>query len=107
MNMPRSDLAQAVDAAAKPLELAVVLPTFNERNNLETLVARLDEALRGIAWEAIVVDDNSPDGTSDTARAITSQCATCVRASRRIEWRSLWGGRCWISVSGLPLETCI
>lgn len=88
MNMPRSDLAQAVDAAAKPLELAVVLPTFNERKNLETLVDRLDEALQGVAWEAIVVDDNSPDGTADTAREISLRDPR-LRVIQRIGRRGL------------------
>jgi dolichol-phosphate mannosyltransferase len=88
MNMPRSELAQAVDAAAKPLELAVVLPTFNERNNLETLVERLDEALRGVAWEAIVVDDNSPDGTAETARQISLRDPR-LRVIQRIGRRGL------------------
>lgn len=88
MNMPRSDLAQAVDAAAKPLELAVVLPTFNERNNLETLLERLDGALAGIAWEAIVVDDNSPDGTAETARALSLRDPR-LRVIQRIGRRGL------------------
>ena len=52
------------------LRLAIVLPTFNERGNLRAMVERLDAALGSIAWEAIVVDDNSPDGTADEARAI-------------------------------------
>jgi dolichol-phosphate mannosyltransferase len=88
MNITRSDLAQAVHAAAKPLELAIVLPTFNERKNLETLVVRLDEALQGIAWEAIVVDDNSPDGTADTARDISLRDSR-VRVIQRIGRRGL------------------
>jgi len=88
MNMPRSDLAQAVHAAAKPLELAIVLPTFNERNNLATLVERLDAALAGVAWEAIVVDDNSPDGTAETARQI-SLVDPRLRVIQRIGRRGL------------------
>jgi dolichol-phosphate mannosyltransferase len=88
MNITRSDLAQAVHAAAKPLELAVVLPTFNERKNLESLVERLDHALQGIAWEAIVVDDNSPDGTADTARAISLRDPR-LRVIQRIGRRGL------------------
>ena len=47
------------------IRLGVVLPTYNERKNLRAMVERLDQALAGISWEAIVVDDNSPDGTSD------------------------------------------
>ncbi len=88
MNVPHPDLAQALNAAAKPLELAVVLPTFNERANLETLVERLDAALDGIAWEAIVVDDNSPDGTADTARAISLRDPR-LRVIQRIGRRGL------------------
>ena len=45
-------------------ELSIVVPTFKERGNVAELVRRLDAALAGIAWEAIFVDDNSPDGTA-------------------------------------------
>ena len=54
----------------QPLQLGIVLPTYNERGNIRGMVQRLDEALAGVAWEVIVVDDNSPDGTADEARAI-------------------------------------
>jgi dolichol-phosphate mannosyltransferase len=70
------------------LRLGVVLPTYNERGNLRTLLARLDAALAGIAWEAIVVDDNSPDGTADEARAIARE-DTRVRVLQRIGRRGL------------------
>lgn len=53
-----------------PLELAVVVPTFNERGNVATLVERLDRALAGRHWEVIFVDDDSPDGTADAVRAL-------------------------------------
>jgi dolichol-phosphate mannosyltransferase len=52
------------------LQLAVILPTFNERKNIAPMVERLDAALKGLAWEAIFVDDNSPDGTAEEARRI-------------------------------------
>ena len=48
----------------EPLQLAVVVPTFNEHGNVAALVERLRTALQGIRWEAIFVDDNSPDGTA-------------------------------------------
>ena len=70
------------------LQLAVILPTLNERKNLRRLVDRLDAALAGIRWEAIFVDDNSPDGTSDEARAI-SQADPRVRVIQRIGRRGL------------------
>ncbi|NWP47789.1 glycosyltransferase, partial [Escherichia coli] len=57
-------------APAADLELAVVIPTFNERANVPLLVEKLDAALQGRNWEAVFVDDDSPDGTADAARAL-------------------------------------
>src|SRR5262245_12798098 len=70
------------------LQLAIILPTFNERANLRSLVQRLDAALKGIAWEAVVVDDNSPDGTADEARAISLEDSR-LRVIQRIGRRGL------------------
>ncbi len=80
--------AKSVAAAARPLELAVVLPTLNERGNLHALVERLNAALEGLSWEAIFVDDNSPDGTSDEARAISLRNPR-IRVIQRIGRRGL------------------
>ncbi len=41
------------------VELTVVIPTFNEKDNVGLLVERLHTTLAGIAWEAIFVDDDS------------------------------------------------
>ena len=70
------------------LDLAVVIPTFNEQANVATLVAHLDRALGGIAWEAIFVDDNSPDGTADAAREL-ARVDRRVRVIQRIGRRGL------------------
>ncbi len=51
-------------------ELSVILPTYNEAANLPALAAALNAALAGIDWEAIVVDDDSPDGTADAVAAL-------------------------------------
>ncbi|MCP5397186.1 MAG: glycosyltransferase family 2 protein [Sphingomonadaceae bacterium] len=53
------------------LRLAVILPTLNERDNLAPLVERIESALGPEGWEAIIVDDDSKDGTADEARRIT------------------------------------
>jgi dolichol-phosphate mannosyltransferase len=76
--------------AGSPLQLSVIVPTFNERDNVVTLVQRLDVALAGIAWEVIFVDDNSPDGTSDVVRMLARQDSR-VRCIRRIGRRGLSG----------------
>ncbi|TXI11142.1 MAG: glycosyltransferase family 2 protein [Novosphingobium sp.] len=70
------------------LQLAVILPTYRERANIAPMVARLDAALQGVAWEAIFVDDNSPDGTADEARRI-SLTDPRVRVIERIGRRGL------------------
>ncbi|HEY0308204.1 MAG TPA: glycosyltransferase family 2 protein [Acidobacteriaceae bacterium] len=51
------------------MDLAVVLPTYNERDNIPELIARLEDALQGLRWELMFVDDDSPDGTSDVVRS--------------------------------------
>ena len=70
------------------IRLGVVLPTYNERGNLRGMVARLDQALAGIDFEVIVVDDNSPDGTSDEARQIAQEDGR-VHVIQRIGRRGL------------------
>ncbi len=81
---------QAPLRAAPLLQLSVIVPTFNERDNVVTLFRRIDTALPGIAWEAIFVDDNSPDGTWDVVRQLSHDDprARCVR---RIGRRGLSG----------------
>jgi dolichol-phosphate mannosyltransferase len=76
-------------AVATP-ELSVVVPTFNERDNVTTLFRRLETALAGKAWEVIFVDDNSPDGTWDVVRGLARQDSR-VRCIRRIGRRGLSG----------------
>ena len=69
-------------------ELTVVVPCYNEAPNVAPLVAKLEQALDGVAWEAIFVDDDSPDGTAEEARRIAS-CDPRIRCIRRIGRRGL------------------
>src|SRR3989440_6951949 len=43
----------------------IVMPTYNERQNLEIMAGRIRESTPGA--DLLVVDDNSPDGTGDLA----------------------------------------
>jgi dolichol-phosphate mannosyltransferase len=78
-----------LQAAAAP-QLSVVVPTFNERDNVTTLYRKLETALAGFAWEVIFVDDNSPDGTWDVVGNL-AQAESRVRCIRRIGRRGLSG----------------
>ncbi len=71
-----------------PVELTVVLPTFNERDNVEPLIERLEEVLAGIAWEAIFVDDDSRDGTAEHVRGIGRRKPN-IRCLQRLGRRGL------------------
>ncbi len=69
-------------------ELTVVIPTFNERENVDPLIDKLRLALAGIEWEAIFVDDDSPDGTA--AHVIErARFDARIRCIRRIDRRGL------------------
>ena len=70
------------------VELAVVIPTLNERENVSQLLERIDIALKGIKWEVIFVDDDSTDGTTQLVRQIARH-RTEVRIIHRIGRRGL------------------
>jgi len=69
-------------------ELTVIVPTLNERDNIEPLVDRLRAALAGVAWEVIFVDDDSRDGTAEYIRSF-AQVDSRVRCIQRIGRRGL------------------
>ena len=50
------------------IDLAVVIPTYNEKDNLHLLVKSIEKSLEGYSWEVIFVDDDSPDGTAAWVR---------------------------------------
>ncbi|MCW2396091.1 dolichol-phosphate mannosyltransferase [Sphingobium sp. B8D3C] len=62
-----------VAAQMLPAELAIVVPTFNEAQNVALLADLVDKALPGVAWELVFVDDNSPDDTSGKVRALAQR----------------------------------
>lgn len=70
--------------------ISIVVPTFNESQNLPRLVALLDKTLDGTPWEVVFVDDNSPDGTWKVAKSLAATDAR-VRCLRRVGRRGLAG----------------
>jgi dolichol-phosphate mannosyltransferase len=69
-------------------ELAIIVPTFNERANIRPFIDKICCALEGIRWEVVFVDDDSADGTSDL---LLMYCRTDprIRLLRRIDRRGL------------------
>ncbi|WP_417579982.1 glycosyltransferase [Pelagibacterium sp.] len=68
--------------------LSVIVPTFNERDNIAPLIEKLEVALAGTEFEVIIVDDNSPDGTADLAKQIATE-KPYVRCIHRVGRRGL------------------
>ncbi len=87
-NQTLNSYAPADSVASATVELSVIVPTFNERDNVREVVSRLDHCLRGKAWEVIFVDDDSPDGTAAQIREI-AQRDPRVRCIQRIKRRGL------------------
>lgn len=74
--------------AGSRLDLAIVLPTYKERENIPLIIDKLDDVLHGLAWEAIFVDDDSPDGTAEIVTAY-ARLDTRIRLLQRIGRRGL------------------
>jgi len=53
-------------------KISIIVPTYNECDNIEQLIKRVDTSLQGYDCELIVVDDNSTDGTIDIVKKLSS-----------------------------------
>ena len=53
-----------------PTKIVLIVPTYNERDNIGPLIEALEEEFRKISYDMhiLVVDDNSPDGTAEIVR---------------------------------------
>lgn len=54
--------------SSRQTRVAVVVPTWNERDNIGVLIPQLAEVLQPYDYQIVVVDDGSPDGTGDVVR---------------------------------------
>lgn len=55
------------------MKVSVVVPTYNERGNIQKLLRSIHDALVRFQHEVIVVDDSSPDGTADAVRELADK----------------------------------
>lgn len=86
MNFP--GVFSTADEIDCSIELSIVIPTFNEIDNVEPMIEKLRNALSGISWEAIFVDDNSSDDTADKVRQLSRNHSN-IRCIQRIGRRGL------------------
>ena len=81
------------------LTTIVVVPTYNERDNVESIVTRLMEC-QGVG--VLVVDDGSPDGTGEIADTLAARHAGRVEVLHRTGVRGL--GRSYIAGMQVALQ---
>jgi dolichol-phosphate mannosyltransferase len=64
-------------------KISVVLPTYNEKDNIGPLISRIESNLRDYVHEIVVVDDDSPDGTWKVVEQVAEKGNNNVRLLRR------------------------
>jgi dolichol-phosphate mannosyltransferase len=66
-------------------KISIIIPTYNEKDNIAPLVSRIAQALSGYDYEILIVDDNSRDGTIEAASALAARypVKVLVRRSER------------------------
>jgi len=79
---------ERASASASAPELAVIVPTLNEADNIDVLVAALTRALKDHAYEIVFVDDWSTDGTPDAIASLAA-ARPDIRLIRRYGRRGL------------------
>ncbi|MCB1309101.1 MAG: glycosyltransferase, partial [Leptospiraceae bacterium] len=68
--------------------VSVIIPSYNEVENVPILIERLVKLLSDVPHEIIVVDDNSPDGTWEVAEKMAERTPG-LRVIRRLNERGL------------------
>ena len=84
------------------MKTAIVLPTYNESQNIEGMIAALLDLEIGHI-HVLIVDDNSPDGTGEIADQLAEQFPEQVEVMHRIGERGL--GSAYIAGFKHVLET--
>jgi dolichol-phosphate mannosyltransferase len=65
------------------LDRIVIIPTFNEIENIETIIRAVFSLPK--KFHVLIVDDNSPDGTSNKVNALQSEFKDCLFLETRME----------------------
>ncbi len=67
---PQASAQSSESPRSEPCDVSIILPTYNERENICDLIDAIRLHLASTAWryEILVVDDDSPDGTASVVR---------------------------------------
>jgi len=60
------------------MKISVIVPTYNEAENIKKLIPMIDSVLEDYDYEIVVVNDNSPDGTAVVARKLAKKYPASV-----------------------------
>jgi dolichol-phosphate mannosyltransferase len=63
-------------------KISIIIPTYNEKDNIAPLLSRIDKALPGYSYEVLIVDDNSQDGTIEAASELAKRYPVRVLVRR-------------------------
>lgn len=84
-------------------DISLIIPTYNERDNVLRLIELLAHTLGGENYEIVIVDDNSPDGTAELAESFNGKYPITVvvrnnkngLASAVVDGFRMASGRIW------------
>lgn len=54
-------------------KISIIIPTYNEKENIGKLIPVISKTLEGYNYEMVVVDDDSPDGTAEIVEGLSSK----------------------------------
>ena len=93
-------------ASIDPMDLSIVVPTYNEAPNIAELVTRVASATSGIRAEVVFVDD-STDSTADEIRRVAAEAAIPVRLIHRDIPTGGLGGAVMVGFDAAASDICI
>lgn len=93
-------------SAPGPVSITVIIPTFNERDNVAELVARTAVALAGVEAEILFVDDSSDDTASEVVR-VAASASLPVRVIHREHNTGGLGGAVVLGLAEARHDVCI
>src|SRR5690606_32242960 len=86
--MAESEVGMPFQAGQDALELSVIVPTFNEQDNVRAITEALESVLGDVRFEIVFVDDDSTDATRDVLAQLAAERRN-LRVIHRIGRRGL------------------